>query len=47
MEIIREKESDFEIFCEMKDRMIFNQEYNVIDLKCFACDSKKHATIDC
>ncbi|EWS71747.1 cyclic nucleotide-binding domain protein (macronuclear) [Tetrahymena thermophila SB210] len=45
--IIQENQKDLEIFCEIKDDLLFQNEHNLVFQVCSACKKEKHQVIDC
>ena len=38
---------DYIKFCFIKDSLIFNKKFSLINKKCFVCDSDKHSLTRC
>ncbi|KAL4442246.1 hypothetical protein ABPG74_009264 [Tetrahymena malaccensis] len=44
---IQENQKDLEIFCEIKDDLLFQNEHNLVFQMCSVCKKEKHQVIDC
>ena len=47
MEIFKENEEDYEKFCEIKDKILIQNDYSLLRLRCFHCRSLKHTIKNC
>ena len=47
LSIIKADERDFQTFCQIKDKLIFNNDYKKLYLQCSSCHEDTHCTKDC
>ncbi|CAK61699.1 unnamed protein product (macronuclear) [Paramecium tetraurelia] len=47
LKCLHECPQDFEIFCEMRDYLTYNQGKQLYPTNCFSCDSNQHKLIEC
>ena len=47
LKIFKENEEDYERFCHIKDKILLEKDYSVLNFRCFYCRSLKHNVCDC
>lgn len=47
LKIFKENEEDYERFCHIKDKILIEKDYSVLNFRCFYCRSLKHTICDC
>ncbi|KAL4495114.1 hypothetical protein ABPG72_007221 [Tetrahymena utriculariae] len=47
LDLIRQNEEDYETFCQMRDDMILNQNFNQVRSTCLACNKQGHDIVRC
>ena len=47
MNIIKKNDHDFQIFCQIKDQINFNNDYENLYLSCASCHNSDHSTRNC
>ncbi|KAL4453343.1 hypothetical protein ABPG74_017550 [Tetrahymena malaccensis] len=47
LDLIRQNEEDYETFCQMRDDMILNQNFNQVGSSCLACNKQGHDIVRC
>ncbi|EAR95328.2 cyclic nucleotide-binding domain protein (macronuclear) [Tetrahymena thermophila SB210] len=47
IEIVKNKEGDYEVFCDLKDRITLSENYELIGENCIFCQSNFHLQIEC
>ncbi|KAL4456602.1 hypothetical protein ABPG74_000709 [Tetrahymena malaccensis] len=47
LQIIRNNSDDYEIFSEIKDKIIFSHDYSLMKLKCYSCGEFNHQLESC
>ncbi|KAL4505463.1 hypothetical protein ABPG72_002525 [Tetrahymena utriculariae] len=47
LQIVRNNSDDYEIFSEIKDKIIFNHDYSLMKLKCYSCGEFNHQLESC
>ncbi|EAS05387.2 cyclic nucleotide-binding domain protein (macronuclear) [Tetrahymena thermophila SB210] len=47
IEIVKKNDSEYQKYCEIKDKILFQNGYQNVDLKCLVCNSQTHLFQNC